>query len=297
MIEVRQARYFIAIAEELHFGRAAARLQMSQPPLSQAIAALERQLGVSLMVRTTRTVSLTESGRAFLEACRTLVADAERAADVARQAERGEVGTLRIGAVTSAFIRPLPEALAIFREARPNVVVQMTEIDTDHGAVDVLSRSIDLALVRDTGTDSRLTSTLIRTDELVVALPQSHAVASSTKQIDLESLAGESWVWLPRDVSPNYHDELVAACRSAGFSPSVSHRARSINSQLAMVACGLGVTLVPDTSATSGDSRIVFRPIVSRPKLVGLAAVHDARQASTLVREFVSVLRGSGKAS
>lgn len=148
MIEVRQARYFLAVAETLHFGRAAEQLTMSQPPLSQAILQLERQLDVTLFDRSGRQVTLTETGRAFAAECRTLLAAAQHAQEVATQAAAGLVGTLRIGVVTSALSEPLLSTLAAFRHARPRVDLQITEVDTPAGQQALLQHEIDIAVIR-----------------------------------------------------------------------------------------------------------------------------------------------------
>jgi DNA-binding transcriptional LysR family regulator len=288
MIETRQARYFVAVADELHFGRAAEVLQMSQPPLSQAIRALERQIGARLLDRTSRSVALTEAGHAFLRECRVLLANAERAERAAALAQTGVTGSLRLGAVTSAFADPLPAILGTFRRRRPGVTLRVTEIDTHDGRDAVLSGELDVALVRQVPSDRRLESHPLRRDHLVVALPTDHAAsADPQRRIDLANLADEDWVWLPRRVSPDYHDELVAACRQYGFSPRATHVAGSITSQLAMVACGLGVTLVPKIVADLHRDGMTYREPTRRLELVELSLLWRADETEPLVHAFV----------
>lgn len=290
MIETRQARYFVAVADELHFGRAAEVLQMSQPPLSQAIRALERQIGARLLNRTSRSVALTEAGHAFLRECRVLLADAERAERAAALAQTGVTGSLRLGAVTSAFADPLPGILRTFRRPRPGVTLRVTEIDTHNGRDAVLSGELDVVLVRQVPSDHRLESQPLRRDHLVVALPTDHAASADPQQrIDLASLADQDWIWLPRRVSPDYHDELVAACREYGFSPRATHVASSITSQLAMVACGLGVTLVPKIVADLHRDGITYREPTRRLELVELSLLWRADETELLVHAFVDV--------
>jgi DNA-binding transcriptional LysR family regulator len=247
MVEVREARYFIAVAEELHFGRAAERLHMSQPPLSQAIKAIEGRLGVSLLQRSTREVRLTPAGSVFLNRCRALVAIAEDAGVAARQAASGQLGDLRIGAVTSAFTDPLPQILRAFGEAHPRVEVRLEEVDT-HVAVQALrDHRLDVAVVRKLATAPDLQRERLRQESFVLAVPA--ALAGMIGRNALRSAAELPWIWLPREISPDYHDQVVACCRSANFSPEARHLARSITSQLTMVACGLGVALVPENAA------------------------------------------------
>jgi DNA-binding transcriptional LysR family regulator len=285
MIEVRQARYFVAVAEELHFGRAAERLRMSQPPLSQAIQQLERQIEAQLLERTSRTVSLTEAGSVLLRHCYTLLAAAERAQTATAQAQSGRLGTLTLGAVTSAFADPLPAVLGRFRTDRPHVELRAHEVGTREGAQAVLDMKLDIAVIRYSGADPRLGAQVLRRDHLVAALP-SNRKHSTGGTVALSALGDEPWVWIPRAVSPGYHDELVTACRQAGFSPQVHHHATSISAQLAMVACGLGVALVPHTAGVP-LTRVQYVPLRDPFSLVELAVVHRASDPEPLVRHFV----------
>lgn len=294
MVEVRQARYFAAVAEELHFGRAAVRLKMSQPPLSQAILQLERQLGTTLLNRSSRTVLLTEAGRVFLEQCRLLIAASERAQEVAEQASAGLLGILRIGAVTSAFSEALPQILRRFRESRPLVELQVQEIDTHHGRDALLRRELDVAVIRQAVTGRQLSSVPLRRDHFVVAMPEDHRLAGTEGPVDLAGYRDDSWVWLPRHISPDYHDELVAACRQAGFSPDPQHYANSIHSQLAMVECGLGVTLVPESSVPRQPRTLVWRELRKRVDLVELSVVSRAGGDEPLVDHFIACTRAPG---
>lgn len=294
MVEVRQARFFIAVAEELHFGRAADRLHMSQPPLSQAILQLERQLGTTLLIRSSRTVLLTEAGRMFLEQCRLLVGASERAREVAEQARAGLAGILRIGAVTSVFSEVLPQILRRFRESRPLVELHVREIDTHHGRDALLRRELDVAVIRQAVTGRQLNSVPLRRDHFVLAMPEGHRLAGTDGRVDLSDYRDDSWVWLPRPISPDYHDELVAACRQAGFSPEAHHFANSIHSQLAMVECGLGVTLVPKSSVARKSRGLVWRELRDRIDLVELSVVSRAGGEEPLVDHFISCSRPDG---
>ena len=287
MVEVRQARYFIAVAEELHFGRAADRLSMSQPPLSQAILQLERQLGTTLLNRSSRSVLLTEAGSLFLEQCRLLVGASERAQETAQMASSGTIGTLRIGAVTSAFSEVLPEILARFRATRPLVELRVQEIDSHHGRDALGRRELDVAVIRHSETGRRLISVPLRRDHFVVAMPKDHPLAQGSGPVSLSEFREDSWVWLPRQISPDYHDELVAACRQVGFTPEAQHYADSINSQLAMVSCGLGVTLAPESSVRQQPDDLVWRQIKERADLVELSIVSRAEAKEPLVEHFI----------
>ena len=275
MLELRQARYFVAVAEELHFGRAAERLRMSQPPLSQAIKQLERQLGCELLHRTQRSVALSTAGAVFLRECRALIRQAEAAEVAARHAALGYGGRLSIGAVASAFSWPLPSVLERFHEAAADVEIRVREIDTHEAADRLLDRTLDWAIVRQTAPVRGTIATLLFADRFVAALPAGHPAAGTTDPLDLADLADDTWVWLHREISPDYHDAMAATCRSAGFSPVPAHWARSVTSQIAMVECGLGVTVVPATSGPMGRA-VSFRPFTLPTPTIDLTAMTRA---------------------
>jgi DNA-binding transcriptional LysR family regulator len=294
MIEVREARYFIAVAEELHFGRAAGRLHMSQPPLSQAIKALESRLGVPLLHRTTRAVTLTPAGAVFLDACRALIGAAEAADAAARQAADGQAGALRIGAVTSVFSDLLPQTLESFRRTHPRIDIRAEEVDTHVAVEAVRRRELDVALVRQLATPPDCQRLTLRRELFVLAVPASWATGID-EPTDLASTVELPWIWLPRSISPDYHDQVVACCRAAGFAPDARHTARSITSQLAMVACGLGVALVPESAThsstgTGGEGVRFLR--LGQSTAIDLAVVWR-RGPSPLVDGFIHSARAT----
>jgi DNA-binding transcriptional LysR family regulator len=298
MIEVRQARYFLAVAETLHFGRAAEHLTMSQPPLSQAILQLERQLGVTLLDRTGRTVTLTETGRAFAAECRTLIAAAQHAQEVATQAHAGLTGTLRIGVVTSALSDPLLSTLAAFRHARPRADLQLTEVDTPAGQQALLQHQIDIAVIRPATPVRGLRIQPWRHDEFVIALPPGHPLAAGTPSpVNLARFADEPWVWLRRQASPDYHDQLMATCRRAGFTPRIRHHANSILTQLAMTAAGLGVTLVPNVTVRQIQPPAPYRRLTDRADIVELSLVSRDGAQEPLTEHFLSLALPTARSS
>ena len=294
MVDVREARYFVAVAEELHFGRAAARLHMSQPPLSQVVKALEIRLGVELLARSTREVRLTPAGAVFLDRCRTVIAASQAADAAARRAAMGQVGELRISAVTSAFADPLPAILADFQDSHPDVDIRLGEVDT-HVAIQALRRGeTDIALVRQLATPPGCQRTTLRRENFVLAVPRVWAERAD-QAWTLQSVADLPWIWLPRAISPDYHDQVVACCRAAGFSPQARHTARSITSQLAMVASGLGVALVPESATGHGHDGHPATHVVTldRPTTIELAGVWR-RDDNVLVDAFLASARHAG---
>lgn len=285
MIEVREARYFLALAEELHFGRAARRLHISQPPLSQAIKTLESRLRVQLVDRSTRHVVLTPAGQVFLDQCRQLVARAEAAEESVRAAADGRLGTLRIGAVNSAIESMLRVALPAYLATRPGVEVRVTEHNSRRAIADLRAGTIDVALCRLVGTPPGLRRLSLQVDEFVLAVPR--AWADRYGDGPLEQAAADPWIWLPRDLAEGYHDQVTAACRAAGFTPSTPHHAHSIRSQLTMVEYGLGVALVPQSSIRSA-AVATFR--VEPAASIEMSAVWPA-VASPLRDDFLATLR------
>lgn len=271
MFDLRSARYFVAVAEELHFGRAAERLQMSQPPLSQAIRKLERDVGAALFERTNRKVELTPAGEAFLAACRPLLEQAAEVAEVPRLAAQGHSARLTIGAVASALSWPLPQALTHLRERTPEVSVSIHEIDTDEVIGRLGDGSIDLALARLAASRAGVRTHVLLREEFTVIAQADHPIARGSGPIPLLELSEEPWVWIARDVSPDYHDEMASAFRSAGFAPRKLHTARSIASQTAMVAGGNGISIIPRSAAANLPPGVGSREIVDGGRTVTLA--------------------------
>ena len=271
MFDLRAARYFVAVAEELHFGRAAERLRMSQPPLSQAIRQLENDVGAVLLERTNRRVALTAAGSAFLEECRALLLHASAVAETPRQVATGLRGRIAIGTVASGLSWPLPQALALLRAQASRVAVRIHEIDTHEVTAGLLDRSIDMALARLSTPRGGIRTEVLLRDEFLALLPRDHPLAAGTGPLELPALAEEPWVWLPREISPDYHDEMAAACRAAGFSPRVHHWARSIATQISVVECGTGVTIIPRASAGALPGGVRARPVSRAATTVALA--------------------------
>lgn len=288
MLEVREARYFIAVAEELNFGRAAARLQMSQPPLSAAIKTLEKRLGVLLLHRTTREVTVTSAGMVFLDQCRVLVAAAEAAESAARQAAEGQAGELRIGAVTTAFIDPLGGALKRYAHSHPLVDVRVREVDTHIGVELLKRRELDLAFLRQLSAPKGCELVVLKREPLVLAVP---AAMKTPKGIgrDLALGAELPWTWIRRANTPEYHDQVASCCRAAGFTPQAQHHAQSINSQLVMVASGLGVALVPEGSVLGHLADSIRTIRLHHTVTIDLAAVWRP-SGNRLVAEFLEVV-------
>jgi DNA-binding transcriptional LysR family regulator len=289
-VELRHLRSFLAVAEELHFGRAAARLHISQPPLSQQIRRLEDELGARLFRRTKRRVELTPAGQAFLTEARQTLAQAERAVRAAQRAERGELGELVVGYLIAAAYGPLAEVLRAFRRRFPDVDLRLQNLRSVQQRHALLSRRIDVGFVRPQAADPRLIYEAIWRDSVVVALPNDHPLARRTI-VDVSDLETEPFVLLAPEDTGALYDQVVALCRSAGFTPRVAHRVPDLHAAIALVAAGFGIGPVP--AAIQGFTRngVVYRPL--RPHTfgieMGLAWRRDEESAP--VQQFRQVAR------
>src|SRR3954453_15892050 len=203
-MELRHLRYFVAVAEELHFGRAARRLQLAQPPLSRQIQGLEQELGVRLLERTKRHVELTPAGKVFLEHARKLLTEADHAVAAARRAARGEIGRLAIGFVGAATYSALPELLRVFHTRFPDVELVLYEMTSAHQHDALREGRIEVGFVRPAIPDDTLARRVARGEPLVAALPAGHRLARRDEPIPLSDLAGEPFILFPRDPRPSF---------------------------------------------------------------------------------------------
>ena len=261
-MELRHLRYFVAIADAGHFTRAAKALGIGQPPLSQQIQQLERELGLSLFHRLPRGVQLTEAGQAFADDARRVLRDVDQAVERARRVARGELGRIRVGMINSAPFHPLiPQVIREFRRRYPNVGFSLEERTTPGLVTAVRNETVDVAFVRPIhGSHEGLGIEAVIDEDLMVALPAGHALAKRTR-IALMALSIEPFVLFSHAVGAGLHDEIVGACRSAGFSPRVVQEASQVTSIVNLVASGLGVSILPASMQHMHTDGVVFRPI------------------------------------
>jgi DNA-binding transcriptional LysR family regulator len=292
VLELRHLRYFVAVAEELHFGRAAARLRIAQPPLSQQIRRLETSLGVELLRRTRRRVELTEAGRLLLEGARPLIAQAEALERAMGRAARGDIGRLGVGFVGSVTQDVLPTLLRGFRDRHPEVVVTLSELSTLEQIEALRERRIGAGLLRPPVGDPAVATMPLLEEPLVAALPDFHRLARR-RTVSISALADEPFVLIGREVNPAFHDDVVSACRAAGFSPDVVQEAGEMQTIMSVVAAGIGVSLVPasvERLRREGDG-VAYRPL--RPSSVRLVVALAWRPADAdpVVENLVGVAR------
>lgn len=241
--DLRQLRYFLAVAEELHFGRAAERIGIAQPPLTQQIQKLEALLGCRLFERG-RPTALTEAGSALLEETRRLLPQVDRALESARRAARGETGKLHIGAPPSVMLSALPSAIRKYRGLYRAVEFTLRELSTTAIEEALRREEIDLGFLREARPAGPLTSRVIFEEALVAVLPASHTLAARAV-LTLGSLRAEPFVWFPRRLGPAFHDHLIGFCAHAGFVPNVVQQATQWQTVVSLVAAGMGVSLAP----------------------------------------------------
>jgi len=296
MINFRLIRHlwlFLAVAEERNFGRAAKRLGMTQPPLTEQIQILEQALKVKLFERSRRGASLTPVGAAILPAVRKFADQLERLELAVEEAVAGHQGMLTIGAISSAMFDVLPGVIERFKHDHPQVTVSVREIDSVEAVPALEAGDIDLAFARLDGDLGKSLEWRPLTEErLMVALPTEHPLAKRSR-IDLASLASEPLVMFARKVSPLYFDNLIATCRAHGYSPRVLHEVRSVASQIAFVSCGQGIALVPAAMKKLAPANVVMRPLSQKVSVVTTTYAWNTARGNPLVEALVAQL-GAG---
>ena len=288
-MDLRRLRYFIAVAEELHFGRAAARLRIAQPPLSQQIRLLEQEIGVTLFNRSTRRVELTAAGRALLAEGRSVFEHAERAVRMAQRASRGEVGHLAIGFVPAADLDLLPRVLRAWAEHFPHVEIELHAMLSAPQIEALQDGRVQVGFVRLPVDHGGLAVEVIQREPLVVALPEAHRLARRTR-VRLTDLQHDGMILFPRHMAPSYYDLLVSVCRRAGFTPRVLHETDSMQTNIGLVAAGLGVSLHAASIRTLQRAGVVYCRLAPTV-YTELAVAYARHETSPIVEAFVRVVR------
>lgn len=283
-------RYFRAVAEELHFGRAAERLHIAQPPLSQQIRQLERELGVSLLTRTTRSVELTPAGKTYLQRVITILDGVDDAGDQARRLAAGTEGQLRIGCVGSATYSLLPKLVLTLRETLPGVDVSVRgEMLAPAQVSALLAGEIDLGLLRPPVRQEGIETETLRRDRLLVALPAGHHLAAR-RDVPVQELRSEEFIAHASGRSV-MNSLLNAVCADAGFVPQVRHEVTETSTLVTLVAAGLGVAIVPEPTAELGITGVRYLPLSPAGLGVDLIAARVADSRSPLLENVLAVLR------
>jgi len=289
-IEIRQLRYFTAVAEELHFGRAAARLGIAQPPLSQQIQRLERQLGCRLLDRTSRRVQLTPAGDALLVEARRVLAAASAAVEAVRRAGRGESGDLRVAFAATVMFLALPRIIRGFRDRYPLVHLDLREMPTGPQLASLHSGEIDIGFVREPEPDPALEIVTVMREPLRIAVNRSHPLAARPT-LAVRDLAHEPFVLFPEELAPGLHAQVIALCRAAGFTPNVVEESRELYTSVSLVEAGLGVSILPASVEKLGWTGVRYRPIPSAKAETRIAAAWRKDRHRPVVDAFMGVVR------
>lgn len=290
-MELRHLRYFVAVAEERHFGRAAERLHMAQPPLSQAIRRLEAELGIVLLHRTTRRVDLTEAGRAFLDRARAILGDVEQAADVARRVAAGAVGHLTLGCVGTAAYSVLPALSRRLAEELPGVDFSFRgEMLVPDQVLALHAGTIDVALLRPPVADLSLAVETLRRDRLMVALPGDHPLTRRA-EVRARELGAVDLIVHSADRRSVMSGVVLRLLHDAGVEPRIRHEVGETSTLLTLVAGGLGAAVVPEPVTALGLDGVAYRPLVQPRASVELAVAHRADRTESHLRRTVDVIR------
>lgn len=271
-LETRQLQYFVVLAEELHFSRAAKRLCISQPPLSMAIKQLEGTLQAQLFERNSRGVRLTHAGRHLLAQARDILERTRRAAADTRAVAQGMAGSLRLGFVGSSMYRGLPEALELMRAQYPDVRVDLLELNSIDQLAALQSGKIDLGLMHTLAPPAGMRAQVVVSEPFIACLPARHPLAAQDR-IAMAQLANERLILFSEAVSPDYFGVIRSMCQKAGFDPELRHEVRHWLSVLSLVGTGQGVSLVPACLQRAGMQGLVFKPLARKAPLSVLQAM------------------------
>lgn len=289
-MELRHLKYFIAVAEELHFGRAAARLYIAQPPLSQQIKQLEKEIGVVLFNRTKRTVELTEAGKVFQREAYAVLERLDKGIIKAQQAARGEAGWLSIGFVSSINYEILPNVLREFRRQCPDVDIFLQEMHNPEQNQSLLEKRIHIGFARMPSESRELISQVVAREPLIVALPASHELAAKS-HLKLCDLVNEPFIIFSQSRPSPFYEFVVRLCAEAGFQPKVVQQVGEIQTALGLVAAEIGVTLVPASTINLHREGVIYKTLAAPEAVIEMMMQYRKDETSPVVARFLEVIQ------
>ncbi len=291
-MELRHLRYFIAVAEELHFGRAAERLGISQPPLRQQIQALEEEIGARLFERTNRRVELTDAGRLFLDESRQVLAQVDKAVLLARRAHLGELGELKIGFTSSApFTSTIPSSIHAFRKAYPDVHLDLQEMSSRQVLKALLEESLQVGVIRPLALPDAVHWVELFREPLVAVLRADHPLAAGSEDgLAIAALAEEPFVFFPRSYGTGLYDQVIALTRQAGFSPRIAQEASEAMTIIGLVSAGLGVSILPASFRRTRVDGVVYRTLSDPEATTAVWLVRRQNEGSPLALSFIDLV-------
>ncbi len=293
-IELRQLRYFVAVAEEMHFGRAAARLHMTQPPLSQTIQSLEAALGIQLFSRTRRSVALTPAGIALLPEAQRLLLQAAALPDLARRAASGESGRLSLAFVSTADYSVLPPFLREFRERYPQVRIDLREATSDVQIEDLAQGRIDVGLLIPPLPDklkAELDYVPVLSEPLILAAPKGIKALRGKSSVGLNALNELPLIIFPRRIAPAFHDAILACFRNAGLTPHIGQEAIQMQTIVSLISAGMGFALVPQSVSNLKRPGVEYKPLLDKTPFVETGLAWRRDNTSPVLHAFLELLR------
>ncbi|WKV51087.1 MULTISPECIES: LysR family transcriptional regulator [Dickeya] len=295
-IELRHLRYFIAVAEELHFGRAAEKLHISQPPLSQQIQALEEQIGAQLLERNNRNVRLTQAGELFLKEAWAIITQVNQAAERAARIQRGEIGELNIGFTSSApFVKQVSRSLLQFRQSYPEVHIQMLEINTKQQIEPLLDGKLDLGVMRNNPLPETLRHQLLLHEPMVAVVHEEHPLAAAPGgHISIQQLASEPFVFFAREVGTALYDEVLTLLKKYGITPYITQEVGEAMTIIGLVSSGLGVSLLPASFRRIRVDGVKYLSLQEKDAISEMWLVtHQHRPLNTAAQTLITLMLGS----
>lgn len=290
-MELRHLRYFIAVAEELHFGRAAKRLKISQPPLSHQIKQLETEMDLLLFSRTSQRVNLTIAGEAFLKRAYEIIYFIDQAVDEAKRVNRGEEGQITIAFSGATTFKLLPAILRLHQEQYPNININLKQMTTTEQIKAFKKGSIDIGLVILPLTNSSLNVELLHEEPFVVALPKTHHLAQNNEFINIPDLVNEHFIMTPRSSGEGYYDSIVSLFYNVDFSPKKTQEAEELPTIVSFVASRMGIAILPSSIQFVKNDDIKYLPLKHNLVTYKTGIAWEKTEISPIVKSFISFIR------
>lgn len=288
-MELRQLRYFQILAEELHFGRAAKRLRMTQPPLTQQIQHLEQEMGVLLFKRTKRHVELTKAGKVFLEDITQSLTQLDQAVENARLAQQGENGKLQVGFVGSATYDILPSLIREFQNRYPNVELRLEELSTPDQIEALYLNKLDIGFIRPPAQNDAICVEVVDETPCILAIPKQHPL-TKLESIPVSMLKDQPFVFVSRNVWPGLYDDIVSLCEKAGFTPKIKQFAREYQTVIGLVAAGIGMAVVPASLQSLSVRDVEYREFAEVQLTVKMAIAYQENNLSPEAQNFIDLI-------
>ena len=296
-MELRHLRYFVTLAKELHFGRAASALHISQPPLSIQIRDLEKEIGVKLFNRTKRSVSLTQAGSSFLEAATDILQRVTLAKTSARQAARGEIGNIVVGFISVADYNLLPRVIRQFQKNYPLVTLDLREATSDTQLEDLANGVIDVGFLLPPIKDQNIESMRITSERLIAVLPTNHIHAKVPGAISISQLSDSPFIMTPKKNAPGLHDGILRFCDAFGFQPKISQEAIQMQTIVSLVSAEMGVSLIPESIKNLRRPGVVYKTLKEKSPLVEIHMAWRNDNPLLPLQKFIDVALSASKSS